>query len=125
MNMMNSLIIEGEVVKKPTIQAMPNGATVCTIQIAVTREYKNADGERSTEVSYFDVDAFGNLADICEKMCLKGYVLRVVGRLKNVRWEAEGKSHSKVKVIADHVEFKPVKKGVKNEEGKLGIRDVQ
>lgn len=125
MNMMNSLIIEGVVAGEPEIQSMSAGGSVCTIPIAVIREYRNADGERSTEVSYLDVDAFGNLADICEKMCLKGCVLRVVGRLKQVRWKAEGKSHSKVKVIAEHVEFKPVKKGVKNEEGKLGIRDVQ
>ena len=114
MNMMNSLIIEGEVVKKPTIQSMPNGATVCTIPIAVTREYKNADGKLATEVSYFDVDASGNLANVCERMCLDGRGLRVVGRLKQVRWEAEGKSHSKVNIMAEHVEFKPVKKEGRN-----------
>lgn len=109
MNMLNSIIIEGDVVRKPETQAASTGVSVCTIPIAVSRSYANEAGERCTEVSYFDVDAFGNIADVCEKMCLKGRGIRVVGRLKQVRWEADGKTHSKVKVIAEHIEFKPVK----------------
>jgi single-strand DNA-binding protein len=32
----------------------------------------------------------------------------VVGRLKQDRWQdPEGKPHSKIKIIAEHIEFKP------------------
>ena len=107
MNMLNSVIVEGDVVEQPEIKSTPNGVSVCTITIAVSRECRNANGERASEVSYFDVDAFGNIADVCAKMCLKGRGMRVVGRLRQVRWDdGDGKAHSKVNVVAEHIEFK-------------------
>ena len=39
----------------------------------------------------------------------KGRGVRVVGRLKQDRWaDQEGKNHDRVKIVAEHVEFKPV-----------------
>ena len=38
----------------------------------------------------------------------KGRGVRVVGRLKQDRWVGkDGKNYSKVKVVAEHIEFKP------------------
>jgi len=37
--------------------------------------------------------------------------VRVVGRLKQDRWKnGEGQPRSKVKIVAEHVEFRPMKK---------------
>jgi single-strand DNA-binding protein len=45
---------------------------------------------------------------VCEKNSTKGRGLRVVGRLKQNRWkDADGKTQSKIFVVAEHIEYKP------------------
>ncbi len=117
MNSLNQIILEGNVVRQPEKKALVSGSYVCTMPIAVNRKYKGSDGQAAEEVSYFDIETFGTLADACFKWCPKGRGVRVVGRLKQNRWKDDsGKSHSKVKIIAEHVEFKPMfkKAGEKN-----------
>lgn len=48
------------------------------------------------------------MAQACEKHLTKGRGVRVVGRLKQDRWtDEEGSSHNRIKVVGEHVEFKP------------------
>ena len=107
MNALNQIILEGNVIRQPEKKLSPSGTSICTVPVAVNRRYKASDGQSVEEVSYFDVDTFGNLADACAKWCPKGRGVRIVGRLKQNRWkDKEGKSHSTVRIIADHVDFK-------------------
>lgn len=108
MNQLNSLIIEGNVARQAELLEPTAGFKVCKFPVAVDRWYKNRNGEGVTEVSFFDVETYGKMAEICEKQSLKGRGIRVVGRLKQDRWkDAEGKYQSKIFVVAEHVEFKP------------------
>ena len=60
------------------------------------------------EVSYFDVTCWTRLAEVCGEYLKKGRGVRVVGRLKQDRWtDPEGKPHSRIFILAEHVEFKP------------------
>lgn len=107
MNQLNSLIIEGNVTHQPELKETPNGFKVCVVPVAVNRFYKNSKGEGVNEVSYFNVEAFGKMAESCAKNCEKGRGVRVVGRLKQSRWQTEeGKTSSRVSIIAEHMEFK-------------------
>lgn len=115
MNALNQIIIEGNVVRQPEKREVKNGLKVCTIPLAVNRRYKTSSGQFTEEVSFFDITAFGNLAESCEKWCPKGRGIRVVGRLKQDSWTGEdGKHKSKVHVIAEHIEFKPLFKKAEN-----------
>ena len=80
-------------------------------QISVKRFYRNANGEKVEETNVFDCEACGDL----KNYLVKGFdkkserSVRVVGRLKQNRWQDEtGKYHSKTVVICEHIEFKPV-----------------
>ena len=46
------------------------------------------------------------MAENCFKWCDRGQGVRVVGRLKQSRWEENNVKKSKVYVIAEHVEYK-------------------
>jgi single-strand DNA-binding protein len=108
MNSLNSIIVEGNVVRPPEIRETAKGTPVCTVGVAVNRWYKGTDGVLQKEVSFFDVDTWGQLAKACSETCQKGRGIRVVGRLKQSRWQdSEGKNKSKVCIVAEHVEFKP------------------
>lgn len=118
MNALNQIIVEGNVVRQPESHTIPSGTHTCSFPIAVNRFYKSAGGEKTQEVSFFDIDTYGSLADACVKWCPKGRGVRVVGRLKQDRWKSdEGKQKSRVHIIAEHVEFKPVFKKAGETEG--------
>lgn len=110
MNGINQIIIEGNVVRQPE-KRQGLSFSVCSFPIAVNRAVRTPDGKTSDEVSFFDVDAFGNIADSTCKYATKGRGIRIVGHLKQNRWKDEsGKSHSKTKIIAEHIDYKPVYK---------------
>ena len=109
MNPLNSILLEGNVVKQPELRETAKGTAVCTFSIASNRSYRSEAGTFDKEVSFFDVEAWGQLAIVCSQQCVKGRGVRVVGRLKQGRWtDTAGKNHSKITIIAEHVELKPV-----------------
>ena len=113
MNQLNSLIIEGNAVKKAEITEPKAGFFVGRFSVAVNRFYKGIDGEEKTEVSYFDIESYGKMAEILTPKIEKGQGVRIVGRLKQDRWkDADGKTQSKIYVVAEHIElkYKPVEK---------------
>jgi len=110
MNNLNSILIEGNLVRDPELSYTPKGTAVCKFSVACNRQWKQ-DDEIQKEVSFFDVSAWTRLAEVCGEYLKKGRGVRVVGRLKQDRWtDPEGKPHSRVEIIAEHVEFKPQKK---------------
>lgn len=115
MNNLNSILLEGNLVRDPELSYTPKGTAVCAFSVASNRYFKQ-DGELQEEVSYFDVTCWSRLAEVCNEYLTKGRGVRIVGRLKQDRWEdPEGKTRSKVHIIAEHVEFKPRPKTVEGE----------
>ena len=109
MNSLNSILIEGYVVANPEKRKTPRGTTVCDFKIASSRFYRK-DETIEEERSIFNIEAWAKLAESCAEHCTEGRDVRVVGRLKQERWtDSEGKSHERIKVVAEHVEFKPQK----------------
>ena len=107
MNNLNSILLEGNLVRDPEISYTPKGTPVCNFTVASNRYFKREE-ELEEEVSYFDVTVWNRLAEVCKEYLTKGRGVRVVGRLKQDRWEdPEGKTRSKVHIVAEHVEFKP------------------
>ena len=107
MNSLNSILVEGNLVRDPSLSQTPKGTQVCTFSVASNRYYK-VDNESQKEVSFFDVEVWSKLALACSENLKKGRGVRVVGRLKQDRWaDAEGKNHSRIKIVGEHVEFKP------------------
>jgi len=110
MNSLNSILVEGNVVKDPSTKTLPSGNQVCDFTLATNRFYKGGEEGFEKEVSYFDIEAWSRLGTACAQNLKKGRGVRVVGRLKQDRWtDPEGKQRAKVKIVAEHVEFKPVK----------------
>jgi single-strand DNA-binding protein len=106
MNNLNSVLIEGNMVRDPLLRSTPKGTPVCNFSIASNRYYRQ-DSNLEKEVGFFDVEAFGKLADICSSQGRKGRGVRVVGRLKQDRWTGnDGKNHNRVAIVAEHVEYR-------------------
>ena len=120
MNQMNQVVIEGNVVRDTTVRETARGTRVCIVPIATNHFYRNANGETQKEVAFFDVEAWGdNFCTRMAQMAKKGRGLRVVGRLKQDRWKnQEGKSASKIYILAEHIDFQHPKTEEKSAEEK-------
>jgi len=109
-NSLNSILLEGNLTKDPESKTLSTGTQICNFSIASDRFYRQNDNTEK-EVSYFDVEAWSKLGLACSQNLKKGRGVRVVGRLKQDRWtDPEGKTRSRVMIVAEHVEFKPIKK---------------
>ena len=108
MNSLNSILVEGNLTRDPLLAQTPKGTPVCNFSVASNRFYRN-DEELQKEVSFFDVEVWSKLAERCGETLRKGRGVRVVGRLKQDRWtDGEGQNHSRIKIVGEHVEFRPV-----------------
>jgi len=118
MNNLNSILIEGNMVRDPQVRQTSNGRTVCNFPIASCRYFKDGAGKAiEKEVSFFDIESWGKLAESSYKTGKKGRGVRVVGRLRQDRWTGEdGKNHARIIVVAEHVEFRPEFNKQKQEE---------
>jgi single-strand DNA-binding protein len=106
MNHLNSILIEGNLVRDPAFRTTARGTSLCTFSLVSNRFFKSGP-EMEKEVNFFDVEAWSKLAEGC-RPGRKGRGVRVVGRLKQDRWtDAEGRQHSRISIVAEHVEFRP------------------
>lgn len=105
---LNSVNIMGNLTRDPEMKHIPSGKAVCSLSIANNRVYTK-NGEKVSEVSYFDVEAWGAVAENCSKYLTKGQGIIVEGRLRQDRWEKDGKTQSRVRITANNIHFLPKK----------------
>ena len=103
---LNSVNIMGNLTRDPELKILSSGRNVCSLSIANNRVYTK-NNERVTEVSYFDIEVWGPAAENCAKYLKKGSGIIVEGRLKQDRWEKDGKTQSRVRIVANSVHFMP------------------
>lgn len=115
MNSLNSILIEGTLVGKPIETFNPHGVAIVSFTIASDRFFKGKGSTLEKEVSNFEIEATGRLGETCLLDLDKDRGVRIVGRLHQYRWsDSDGSEpvyHSRIVVIAEHVEFKPMLKG--------------
>ncbi len=105
---LNAVNIMGNLTKDPEIKSTPSGKSVCSMSIANNRIYSK-NNQKVTEVSFFDVEVWGAVAENCAKYLKKGSGIIVEGRLRQDRWEKDGKTQSRIRISANNVHFMPRK----------------
>jgi single-strand DNA-binding protein len=101
---LNKVIMIGRVGREPEMRYTPSGRPVTTYTIGITRSWNSSDGERHFETDWFNVVAWGNLAEICKQHLTKGQLVYIEGRLQTRYWEdTEGNKHSSTEIIANEM----------------------
>lgn len=96
-----SVVLAGNITRDPELN---ESGKVLRLSVAVNRYQKNADGEGSEEVSFFDVKVLGARASGLAKILAKGGKITVQGDLVQERWETkEGDKRSTVLILAREV----------------------
>ena len=94
-------MLVGNLTRTPELRHIPSGHAVTDITLAVNDRRKSANGDWVEEVSFVDVTLWGRWAEIVCQYTTKGSPLFVEGRLKQDKWESEGQTRSKLKVIGE------------------------
>jgi single-strand DNA-binding protein len=99
---LNKVMLIGHVGRDPEMRYTPAGRPVTTFSIATTRSWSTGEGEKRTETEWFNIVAWGNLAELCKQYLSKGQQVYIEGRLQTRRWEDnEGVKHCNVEVVAN------------------------
>ncbi len=101
---LNKVMIIGQVGRDPEMRFTPNGCPVATFPVATTRTWVAGNGDRREETEWFNVVAWGGLAEICKQRLRKGMYVYVEGRLQTRGWEDEaGRRHYRTELVANEM----------------------
>ena len=87
---MNKVVLIGNLTRDIELRYTQGGYCVGNSGIAVTRKFKNAQGETAEETCFIDLKFFGRTAEVANQYLRKGSKLAVEGRLKLEQWQDQG-----------------------------------
>jgi len=101
---LNKVMLIGNLGRDPELRYTPSGRPVVSFSLAATRNWVTADGTRREATEWFDIVAWGGLAEICQQHLVKGSRVYIEGRLKTREWaDRDGQRHSRVEVVANEM----------------------
>lgn len=102
---MNKFIGIGRLCADPEVHYSNNGnnTAIANFNIAIDRKYKR-DGEPTAD--FFTCNAFGKIAEFCEKYLKKGIKVAIVGHVQNDNYtNKDGQKVYSTKILIDEIEF--------------------
>lgn len=112
----HQVIVVGHVGRDPEQRYLPNGEAVCNFSVAVTEKFKSKDGEARESTTWYRVNAFGRLAEVCAQYLKKGSPVMVIGRMQARQWEKDGVTRESWELRADSMQLL----GHKSDDGQRG-----
>ena len=110
---MNHTYLIGNLTRDPDVRSTNAGIKVCNFTIAVNRRMKS-NGEQQAD--FFNIVAWRQLAELCEKYLSKGKKVAVIGSIQTRTYEKDGVKRTAWDILADEVEFlSPTDKGMRKE----------
>lgn len=101
----NTITIVGNLTRDPEIRYTPSGQANARLGMAVSRRWQNRQtNEWEERTSFFNVVAWGDMAENISDTLAKGARVIVNGRLEQRSWETDqGEKRSVVEVVADEI----------------------
>ncbi|HLX58231.1 MAG TPA: single-stranded DNA-binding protein [Ktedonobacteraceae bacterium] len=116
--MLNKIMLIGNLGRDPELQVTSDGTPVTKFSLAVNRYTKTSSGERKEETEWFNIVAWRQLAEICEKYLHKGSKVYIEGRITQRKYtDREGMQRTAVDVIANDMKMLDSKSASSGSEG--------
>jgi len=101
---LNKVLIIGNLGRDPEMRYTPSGKPVTSFSVAVSRGWTTSAGEKREATEWFNIVAWGALAEICNQYLRKGSRVYVEGRLQTRSWDdPDGQRHSRTEVVANEM----------------------
>lgn len=106
---MNKVILLGRLTRDPEQKTTPGGSVLANFRIAVSRSYKNTNGEY--EADFLNCVAWRHTAEFISKHFKKGDMISLCGRIQTRSYEdPDGTKHYVTEIVAEEAGFGGVKK---------------
>jgi single-strand DNA-binding protein len=103
---LNRVILTGNLTGDPELRYTQTGTARTRFSIAVSRQYRDQEGNLQKETTFVPIVVWGQQAENCANFLKKGRPVAVDGRLRIDTFETqEGERKKVVEVIAQRVEF--------------------
>lgn len=93
--MLNQTILVGRLVERPIIEETENGGKIAIVKLAVTRSFKNSEGEYETD--FIPCILWNSIAKTTCEYCRKGDLIGIKGKIQCTT--------DKVQVVAEKITF--------------------
>jgi single-strand DNA-binding protein len=104
--MLNKIMLIGNLGRDPELNVTSDGTPVTKFSLAVSRNYTTSSGEKREETEWFNIVAWRQLAERCERYLHKGSKIYIEGRLTQRKYtDREGVQRTSVEVIANDMEM--------------------
>ena len=102
---LNKILLLGHLGSDPEVRYLPSGKPTAQFRMATNRRYK-IEGQIRDETEWFQVVAFGRLAEICGEFLKKGKPVFIEGRMRTRNWtDGGGQKHYRTEVIAEAMQL--------------------
>ena len=100
----NLVAIVGNLVQDAELRTVGNGFDICNMCVANNYTQRKND-QYEQNVNFFDCRLLGKQASALAQYLKKGTKVAITGKLRQERWEKDGKKNSKVYVLIDEIQF--------------------
>lgn len=114
----NKVILIGHLGADPEVKTITGGNTVARLSVATSEKWTDRDGNKQERTEWHRVNAWGKLAELCQKYLSKGRQVYVEGRLQTRSWEdQQGQKKYATEIVANAVQFLGPKQGERSSSG--------
>lgn len=106
--MLNQVVLVGRLTMDPVCSNTENNKKRTSITLAVSRSYKNTNGEYDTD--FINCILWNGIAENTCEYCKKGDIVGIKGRLQSSSYEKDGVTKYVTEVIVEKVTFLSSKK---------------
>jgi single-strand DNA-binding protein len=103
----NKVIVLGNLGRDPEVRYTANGAAICNVGVATSRQWKDkTSGEKQEETEWHRVVFYDRLAEIAGEYLKKGSSVYVEGRLKTRKWtDKDGVEKYTTEIVASEMQL--------------------
>lgn len=115
---LNKAMLIGRLGSDPKSSLTSEGKPLSNFSIANIRKWKSKSEEHKSKTEWFNIVAWGNLAEFCNKNLKIGNQVYIEGRIHSENWKDEtGNAKSKTEIVASKMIMLGILKSNDNEEG--------
>ncbi len=104
MNIKNHVQLVGHLGANPEIKILENGTKLARFAVAINETYNTKKGEKVTNTQWHNVIAWGSLANIAERILLKGTHVTIDGKLMSRTFsDKQGNKRVTTEILANEL----------------------
>lgn len=104
MRSLNRVFLIGHVGRDPDIRDINNNRRVANFSMATNEVWRDASGQTQQRTEWHRIVAFGNLAEIAQRMIRKGRYIMVEGRIQSRQYtDNSGQNKTVTEIVARNI----------------------